>query len=68
MLLYILGIITGMLMSFGARLADKDITRIVERYRESGSLVPKKPVILSAEAKKTHEQLLKEFNETMNEV
>ena len=71
MLIYIAGILTGMLLSFGARLADKDITRIVERYAKSGSVLasdPKKPVIIPTQEKKTHEQLLKEFNESMNEV
>lgn len=51
MLIYILGIITGMLLSFGARLADKDITRIVERYSASGSVLQSKPIIVDGKNK-----------------
>lgn len=46
MLVYIAGILTGMLLSFGARLADKDITKIVERYNGFRSVKRKKPIIV----------------------
>jgi hypothetical protein len=31
---------------FLARLADKDFTRIVERYKSNGSVFPGKPIII----------------------
>lgn len=46
MLTYIAGILTGMLLSFGARLADKDITLIVDSYKGFRSVKRKKPIIV----------------------
>lgn len=47
MLIYIAGILTGMLLSFGARLADKDVTRIVDGYKGFRSVKRKKPIIIN---------------------
>ncbi len=68
MLIYILGILTGLLLSFGARIADKDITRIVERYGKSGSVLPSKPVIIQPPVEQTEEERVREFMNKMNDV
>lgn len=63
MLIYIAGILTGMLLSFGARLADKDITRIVERYGKSGSVLPKKPIIVKpTDRSQSPDEFIRELN------
>lgn len=46
MLSFILGAFFGALVMFAARLADKNITVIVERYGKTGKLTPKKPIII----------------------
>lgn len=46
MLIYIAGILTGIVLSFGARLADKDFTRIVDNYKGFRSVKRKKPIIV----------------------
>ncbi len=38
MIFFILGMFFGVMLMFCARIADKDITRIVERYSASGTL------------------------------
>lgn len=68
MLIYILGILTGVILSFGARLADKDITRVVERYGKSGGLSQPKPVVLQPSPDQTLEEKVGEFMDEMNGV
>lgn len=50
MLIFILGVVCGALLMFAARLADKDLTRIVERYGDTGSVKsPKASVVMPEE-------------------
>lgn len=69
MLFFILGSFFGVLLMFCARLADKDLTRIVEHYGKTGSLRSAgAKIILPPEEKKTLEQVGKEFMDQMNSV
>lgn len=66
MLIYIAGILTGILLSFGARLADKDITKIVERYGKSGSVVQGKPMVVKpSEPAQSPDEFLRELNRSV---
>ena len=46
MLIYIAGILTGMLLSFGARLADKQVTLTVDGFKGFNRVKNKGPVII----------------------
>lgn len=66
MLLFISGLLAGILLMFLARLADKDMTRLVDRYGASGSVWPKKPIIVrSSEDTATPEDIMRELNDSV---
>lgn len=46
MIIFILGFITGATLFFMARIADKELTRVVERYGKTGSFTARKPIII----------------------
>lgn len=63
MLYFILGVFLGVVLMFFARLADKDITRIVERYERTGSVLKKKPIIIKpSETPKSPDEFIRELN------
>lgn len=51
---------------FAARLADKNITTIVERYGESGSVFRKKPIIVPP-PKDSFEAMESELHKQLND-
>lgn len=63
---FFLGLVTGALIMFAARLADKNITTIVERYGESGSVFRKKPIIVPP-PKDSFEAMESELHKQLND-
>jgi hypothetical protein len=46
MLTFILGAFFGAFAVYAARLADTKVTPLVERYKTTGSLVPRRPIVI----------------------
>lgn len=46
MFTFILGAFFGLLVMFAARIADKNVTKVVDRYEKTGKLRSIKPIIL----------------------
>jgi hypothetical protein len=62
---FILGVFLGVFLMFFARIADKDLTRVVERYKQSGSLIAKKPIIVTMDENRTEQEIEKILLEQM---
>jgi hypothetical protein len=66
MIYFILGTFLGSFLFFGARIADVKLTLFVDRYKKTGSMARREPIIIDGEDKA--QKIIDEIFEPKREV